>query len=185
MTNAKRDQNYIPVMLGVSSVDETTTLPVLIDPVTGKVLVQGTGVSGVLDMVKVYQTAATTLIDATWTTLSFGAETFDSNTMHDNSVNPSRITIKTTGTYMIGGSVMVAENAVSGFKIFFNGAVSSVLAVQKQGNSGNPESCGLSTIVQLSAGDYIEAQAFADAGLGSYLTSGDANTNFWAILLSA
>lgn len=35
MANAKRDQNDKPVALGVSSVDNTTTLMLKVDPITG------------------------------------------------------------------------------------------------------------------------------------------------------
>lgn len=34
MTNAKRDDNFIPVMMGVSSVDGVTPVPVTLDPTT-------------------------------------------------------------------------------------------------------------------------------------------------------
>lgn len=38
MTDAIRDRNHIPVALGVSSTDSTTTLPLKIDSSTGKLL---------------------------------------------------------------------------------------------------------------------------------------------------
>jgi len=46
MSEAIRDQNYIPVTLGVSSTDNTTPIPIQIDPVTGRLLVDSTGGSG-------------------------------------------------------------------------------------------------------------------------------------------
>lgn len=46
MTNAVRDQNHVPVALGVSSVDGVTTLPFKIDPVTGRLLVDASGGGG-------------------------------------------------------------------------------------------------------------------------------------------
>ncbi len=36
---AIRDQNHVPVALGVSSEDATVTLPLLVDPETGRLLV--------------------------------------------------------------------------------------------------------------------------------------------------
>lgn len=37
--NAPRDNNYVPVMQGVSSADGVTPMPLLIDPVSGRVLI--------------------------------------------------------------------------------------------------------------------------------------------------
>lgn len=42
MTDAKRDQNRVTGLLGVSSADGTTPLPIKINPATGRVLVEGT-----------------------------------------------------------------------------------------------------------------------------------------------
>jgi hypothetical protein len=67
--NALRDQNRVPVALGQSNTDSTVVLPFLIDSVTGRLLVSGTGGSatiytetptGAIDGVnKVYTTAQT------------------------------------------------------------------------------------------------------------------------------
>lgn len=46
MTDAKRDNNHIPVGLGVSNADNTTPLPLLIDSSTGRLLVSATGGMG-------------------------------------------------------------------------------------------------------------------------------------------
>lgn len=39
MANARRDQNRIAIAMGVSDTDGVTPLPILVDPVTGYVLV--------------------------------------------------------------------------------------------------------------------------------------------------
>lgn len=46
MTDAIRDNNHVPVALGVSSVDNVTPLPFKIDPVTGRVLTDSAGGGG-------------------------------------------------------------------------------------------------------------------------------------------
>lgn len=46
MADAKRDQNYVPSALGVSSVDGVTTLPFQIDPITGRLLTDSSGGGG-------------------------------------------------------------------------------------------------------------------------------------------
>lgn len=40
MTDAIRDENHVPVALGVSSADPTVTLPFKVNPATGKLLVE-------------------------------------------------------------------------------------------------------------------------------------------------
>jgi len=58
MTDAIRDNNHIPVALGVSSVDNVTPLPFKIDPVTGRVLTDSAGGGGYTNLTQfVEQTA--------------------------------------------------------------------------------------------------------------------------------
>lgn len=45
---AQRDQNRIPIATGQNSTDSTQTLPFLIDPVTGRVLMDAAGATGTL-----------------------------------------------------------------------------------------------------------------------------------------
>lgn len=44
---AIRDQNHVPVALGASSDDPTLTLPLLVDPITGRLLVETAGTGSV------------------------------------------------------------------------------------------------------------------------------------------
>lgn len=37
--NAKRDENYVTVAMGISDTDGATTLPLSVDPVTGRLLI--------------------------------------------------------------------------------------------------------------------------------------------------
>jgi len=53
MSEAKRDQNFVPSALGVSSADSTTTLPFKIDNVTGRLYVDLAGGSGTVTDVSV------------------------------------------------------------------------------------------------------------------------------------
>jgi len=49
MTDAIRDNNHVPVALGVSSNDENTTTPFTVDPATGRLLVSTEGVAVTVD----------------------------------------------------------------------------------------------------------------------------------------
>lgn len=46
MSQAARDENHVPSALGVSSTDSTTTLPFLVDPITGRLMTDAGGGSG-------------------------------------------------------------------------------------------------------------------------------------------
>ena len=125
---------------------------------------------------RVYQTTTTTLT-STFTTLAFGAENFDTDTMHDNSTNNSRITIKTAGKYIVGGQITQPANNILGVRILLNGT--TVISRVFQGNSSSTEGANVSTIYDFALNDYIELQGAC--GAGSTTTSGDGTLqNFWA-----
>lgn len=46
MSNAERDQNNVPTLLGVSNADATTPVTVYADPTTHRLLVNGIGTTG-------------------------------------------------------------------------------------------------------------------------------------------
>jgi len=128
---------------------------------------------------RVYQTTTTSL-STTFATLAFGAENFDTDTMHDNSTNNSRITIKTAGKFSVGGQASTAANAALGVRILLNGT--TVISRVFQGNSGVTEGANVSTIYDFALNDYIELQAALGSGTGT--TSGDGTLqNFWAVKL--
>jgi len=122
---------------------------------------------------RVYQTG-TTALTTSWVSCAFAAENFDTDTMHDNATNNTRITFTTAGKYCVGGVVAVTNNAVVGARIRLNG--STVLARQVQGNSAQGEGASVSTIYDFAANDYVELQGNA-ATLNS---TGNDQTNFWA-----
>lgn len=95
-------------------------------------------------------------IGTSLTVVNFDAETFDTDTMHDNSTNNSRITFTTAGYYQISGIVNTDGNAVSQIQIRLNGSTS--IYKNGTGNAGSSTANGavVSTLYQFSAGDYIE-----------------------------
>lgn len=126
---------------------------------------------------RVYQNSITS-VTTSWPNLVFGAEAWDTDSMHSTSVNPERITINTAGKYLIGGALYLANNVVSGLRIVVDGT--TAYAMQKQGNSGNPEGVTISTLLYLNAGQYLTLQAYASSSTN---TGGDYPTNFWATRL--
>lgn len=53
MTDAIRDQNHVTVALGQSSTDSTVTLPLKVDPITGRLLTDAASASGTVTSVSV------------------------------------------------------------------------------------------------------------------------------------
>lgn len=127
---------------------------------------------------RVYAGTATTL-STTFASVAFNTENFDTDTMHDNVTNNSRITIKTAGKYQVGGQINIAANASLGLRLFVNGG--SVIGRIFQGNSGVTEGANITTIYNFAVNDYIELQGAV--GTGTATTSTDQQTNFWAYKL--
>ena len=124
---------------------------------------------------RVYAGTATNL-STTFASIAFNTENFDTDTMHDNSTNNSRITIKTAGKYQVGGQVNTAANQALGLRLFVNGG--SVIGRIFQGNSASTEGANINTIYDFALNDYIELQAALGASTGT--TTTDQQTNFWA-----
>lgn len=128
---------------------------------------------------RVYQNAGVVISS---TILSFQVENFDTDAFHDNSTNPSRITIPTgkAGKYHFGASVDINSNTECRVKLKLNGT--TFLAKNTGGNSANHFGSSVSTIYDLAVGDYIEVEASSSSGAAT--SSGDAQTNFWAYKIS-
>jgi hypothetical protein len=131
---------------------------------------------------RVYQTGATTMGTAgDWTVMNFGAEAFDTDTMHDNSTNPSRITFTTAGKYLVGGTVYTTSNIDIGIKIRMDGTTD--IAIHRMAEAyANQNGASVSTLYSFTAGQYIEFLASCSNTGDS--TSGNSQTNAWAVRVS-
>lgn len=140
--------------------------------------------SGVLDTsflpsspsCRVYQNSGTSLT-TTYAALAFQVESFDTDTMHDNSTNNSRITIKTAGKYMVTGNLNVATSGRQvGLQIVVNGT--TVIAQGKGSpNSPAPSGTSVAALYEFAVNDYIELFGIC---FNSDSSSGDTATNFSA-----
>lgn len=99
--------------------------------------------------------------------ITWQVEDLDTNTMHDNSSNTSRVTIKKTGVYHITGQIRVGSlnDAKSMFvNLHLNGSGSNRVSVEYQtAFNGSTMIAPFSGYMQLNANDYIEM----------YLANGD------------
>ena len=108
---------------------------------------------------RVEETTSQNITQNTWTALTFGNETFDDDTMHDNSTNPSRITIKSAGRYLITGSVLFTGTSGNNWRqsaIYVNGSLVSYGSTVSALNAGNSETVQISDVYPLAENDYVE-----------------------------
>ena len=104
------------------------------------------------------------------TVLTFDSERFDTDNIHDNAVNNSRLTCNTPGKYQISATVSFADNGEGGTRILFfrlNGV--TIIASQSATphpleSPEQPAALTPTTLYDLVAGAYVEVLAFQDSG---------------------
>jgi hypothetical protein len=116
----------------------------------------------------VYSSAANQSIpNNTYTTLSFNAENYDTNSFHDNTTNNSRLTIPITGDYIfyLWYSFMGNTTGVRQARILLDGGASLII---KSSNAittaGFIDYDFIECFYPLNAGSYVEAQVFQNSG---------------------
>ena len=110
----------------------------------------------------VYKSADQSIPSSTWTDISFDSENFDVGDTHDNSTNNARITVTTTGTFLILFQTEWTTTGGDDYKarIYKNGTTSLVESAMTTHSNSNIETVGTSIMVELTAGDYITLQGF-------------------------
>jgi len=122
---------------------------------------------------RVTHDASQSIANSTQTALAFNTETFDTDTMHDNSTNNSRITFKTAGKYLVNANWTWGANA-SGFRrgrIRVGGSLVIGMVQTVTPAPGNPRMT-LSCIYGFDADEYIELVVDQDSG-GSLIVSSE------------
>lgn len=112
--------------------------------------------------VRVYNSTDQTLSTGVQATIAFDTEEFDTNVIHDNSTNNSRLTCKTAGKYLVTGYVFWEATAGTGrrlVRIFKNG--SNVIGGQSGVGNGTAQNYvdTVSCIIDLAVNDYVEMKA--------------------------
>lgn len=125
MSQAPRDQNSVPTLLGVSSADGITPLPVQVDPATGAILVDVSGAgSGTVTSVSVVTANGVSGSVATATTTP--AITLTLGAITPTSVNGNTITTG-TGTLTLGAGSTLATSATNSITLTSTGATNVTL----------------------------------------------------------
>ena len=115
---------------------------------------------------RVYNSTNQSIADSTLTVLAFNSERFDNDSMHDNSTNNSRITVKTAGKGVAYVSLAFVNNA-TGFRsvnIKLNGT--TIIAQEtKQAVNGSYTSFSFCTVpYDFALNDYIEIIVYQNSG---------------------
>lgn len=114
----------------------------------------------------VYQSAAQSISDNTWTSLQYASEAFDTGAYHDTATNNTRLTIPAGGDGLarilgnVGFESLTDENT-RGARLLKNGT--DVLAETRWGRACNSDQHGIAVETldnDATAGDYYELQAF-------------------------
>ena len=135
---------------------------------------------------RVWCAGAFSLVHNTTTVVPFDAETFDTNAMHDNVTNNSRITVPAgkTGKWRIAASVGFAANGtgVRDVRVYQNGAIKSFA---RPGNAGAAVSTVIlvADVLPASAGDYFEVFATQSSGVTLAVEQNQFSTYFTAEFL--
>jgi hypothetical protein len=115
----------------------------------------------------VYPTGTQSINNGTGTAINYGAEVFDTDGFHDNSTNPSRLTVPTGlgGLYVLTANVNWTPNTNGERLISFykNG---SELAAWDRDAPGTGSGLGrnIAAIAQLAAGDYVQVVCYQTSG---------------------
>lgn len=125
--------------------------------------------------------AAQTITTATVTAIILGAEVFDTDTMHDNSTNNTRLTVNTPGVYTvvagcIWASAAMPDNVRIVIGIQVNGTTTFVFNELDTNTSGNTKIMNCSLIWDAAVNDFFEAVVFHEKGSSHDLANiGDLN----------
>lgn len=114
---------------------------------------------------RVYNDASQDVADSTLVTLAFNSERWDTDTIHNNITNNSRLTCKTAGKYMIVGNIIFETSNAAGIRIlriYLNGT--TCIAEARQGGTGLSDFLVVTSIYDLDINDYVTLVAWQNTG---------------------
>lgn len=128
-------------------------------------------------------------VNSTPTKLSFDAERFDTDAFHDNSTNPTRITIPSglDGKYHMGCNIrwdLPTGTGILELSILLNNTTTIAVTTIHALSGGNYMNQEVTTMYELAATDYVEFVAF-DVANQTVLSTGNWSPEAWAYWLGA
>lgn len=166
---------YLPLQGGTMQGDidmaknRLLKLPLPVDdqePVTKKYFEDNLPVGGYTEGARVYHGVNQSIPDSTYTILAFNSERYDTDVIHDNVTNNSRLTCKTAGKYVIMAGLAFYQNA-TGYRhisIYLSGTTTiAVLRIINLGPGVAPIFT-VGTIYYLAVNSYVEVRVFQNSG---------------------
>lgn len=128
---------------------------------------------------RVYRSAALSLANNGTTAVAFDAESWDTDTLHDNSTNPSRVVLNKVGKWQVDWQLVYAANGtgVRDASLMVNGAVVAIRELLNSGGSVGVYVHGSDIVNATAITDYVEIQPFQNSGGSLAFTVGA--TNCW------
>jgi hypothetical protein len=114
---------------------------------------------------KARRTSVQTIANASATAIQFDAsDSFDTDTMHDTVTSNTRITVNTSGIYIVTGQIYFATSATGSYRVISIAKNGTELASANFG-AGTDKRCTLTYIdAAANATDYYELLAYQDSG---------------------
>lgn len=134
--------------------------------------------------VRAYRSTTQSITNSAFNSISFDGDRWDSDSMWSNA-SPTRITINTTGVYLVGCSVYWATNStgIRTLRIMVNATTAIGYNEINAGVSAGPGQV-INSIYNFTAGDYITFDVFQTSGGSLDLASGSAySPEGWAAWL--
>jgi len=120
---------------------------------------------------RVYHSVNQNVNTATPTTVIFDSEMYDTDNIHDNITNNSRLTCRTAGKYLICACIHWSTKGGTGLGDYYtvvyidlNGGPPSVVRTHKPAGADFHADVSLATIYDLAVGDYLEMVVFQNSG---------------------
>lgn len=134
----------------------------------------GGGAGGGTECCRIFHNANIVVPSGIWTAVPANSERFDTDNMHDNAVNNSRITFNTAGKYLVWHNGWWNVNVAAGSRLAFirlNGV--TLIGGWSDGVhiAGNAVTHACLTIWDFSVGDYIEAVVLQNSGVNDLYVS--------------
>lgn len=129
---------------------------------------------------RVYANAVQAIPTSAYTAIAFAAETYDTDNMHSNVTNNSRITIATTGFYVFKGQ-LILDAAAGGRRIailYLNGAEIARAENTVVADATAKPSLIISTDYYCNASDYVQLIAYHTKGTDQNTVVGGVVTSY-------
>lgn len=129
---------------------------------------------------KVYNAGNQTLNDDTWTTLTFDSEAWDTDTIHDTGSNTGRLTLPSTGKWLLVGGVNFANSSTTNDRQcrILKGGATVMKTVGARAGATKNTFVEIAVIVDATATNYFELQALQDRG-GTLDVVGGEHSTYW------